>query len=160
MYRFGFFSWNRSVSYFYTFHFREIEANDLFHFFDFPNFLVKSISRTLLFHDFFLIKSRSIFFVKTTHLWILRIYGFFKHFYRLNFQFILRFPELENTEIMTQYSLCSVVFQRHGPYLSLDVPGLAEKRPSLALGDVAIVRQFNRQEAFEGKINRKSQIFF
>ena len=72
--------------------------------------------------------------------------------YKEKFAKLIYLEELENTEIMTQYSLCSVAFQRHGQYLSLEVPGLAEKRPSLALGDVAIIRQFNRQEAFEGKV--------
>ena len=71
--------------------------------------------------------------------------------YKDKFSKLIYLEELENTEIMSQYSLCSVVFQRHGPYLSLEVPGLAEKRPSLALGDIAIVRQYNQQEAFEGK---------
>ena len=72
--------------------------------------------------------------------------------YKEKFAKLIYLEELENTEIMNQYSLCSVSFQRHGQYLSLEVPGLAEKRPSLALGDVAIIRQYNRQEAFEGSI--------
>ena len=72
--------------------------------------------------------------------------------YKEKFAKLIYLEELENTEIMTQYSLCSVAFQRHGQYLSLEVPGLAEKRPSLALGDVAIIRQFNRKEAFEGTV--------
>ena len=41
---------------------------------------------------------------------------------------------------MRQYEMSNVVLRDAGPqFLSLDVPGLAEKRPSLMLGDTAVV---------------------
>ena len=41
---------------------------------------------------------------------------------------------------MSRFTLVEVPFVPQGQYLSLDVPGLAEKRPSLAIGDTAIAR--------------------
>ena len=37
-----------------------------------------------------------------------------------------------------------VRFVRHGPFLALDVPGLAEGRPSLLLGDKILTRLSGR----------------
>ena len=53
------------------------------------------------------------------------------------------------------FRLCGVPFEIQGPYLSLEVPGLAEKRPSLALGDTAIATLSNVSETqkFEGCIH-------
>ena len=53
------------------------------------------------------------------------------------------------------FRLCGVPFEVQGPYLSLEVPGLAEKRPSLALGDTAIATLSNVSETqkFEGCIH-------
>ena len=39
---------------------------------------------------------------------------------------------------MQQYDIAEVTFRPAGPYLALDVPGLAEKRPSLMMGDSVI----------------------
>ena len=39
---------------------------------------------------------------------------------------------------MQEYDLSEVTFRHAGPYLALEVPGLAEKRPSLLMGDSVI----------------------
>lgn len=46
-------------------------------------------------------------------------------------------------------------FTLHGEYLSLSVPGLAEKRPSLLIGDTAIVTDLcsPREVEYEGCIH-------
>ena len=62
---------------------------------------------------------------------------------------------------MRQYEMTNVVLRDAGQLLSLDVPGLAEKRPSLMLGDSAIVfptsrllgnYNSDREEKYEGVI--------
>ena len=63
---------------------------------------------------------------------------------------------------MRQYEMSNVVMREAGPQLlSLDVPGLAEKRPSLMLGDTAVVQpkarllgdyRSNGMEKYEGVI--------
>ena len=62
---------------------------------------------------------------------------------------------------MRQYEMSNVILRDAGQFLSLDVPGLAEKRPSLMLGDTAVVQpkarllgdyRSNRKEKYEGVI--------
>ena len=62
---------------------------------------------------------------------------------------------------MRQYEMTNVVLRDAGQCLSLDVPGLAEKRPSLMLGDTAVVQpktglladyKSNGNEKYEGVI--------
>jgi hypothetical protein len=43
---------------------------------------------------------------------------------------------------MQEFDLPEVTFRPAGPYLSLEVPGLAEKRPSLLMGDSVIATRF------------------
>ena len=43
---------------------------------------------------------------------------------------------------MQQFDLSEVTFRHTGPYLSLEVPGLAEKRPSLLMGDSVIATRY------------------
>ncbi len=78
--------------------------------------------------------------------------------YKDKFANLLYLEELEQLEQMSQYCLNQVTFQVQGPYLALEVPGLAEKRPSLAIGDAAIATLSNQvgQEPapkFEGCIH-------
>ena len=56
---------------------------------------------------------------------------------------------------MARYTLAEVTFIQSGQYLSLEVPGLAEKRPSLAIGDTAIAKLSNdpRAQSYEGCIH-------
>ena len=60
--------------------------------------------------------------------------------YKEKFSNLLHLEEIEQGEQMSRFTLVEVPFVPQGQYLSLDVPGLAEKRPSLAIGDTAIAR--------------------
>jgi len=46
--------------------------------------------------------------------------------------------EVAAWDMMQRYDMSEVTFRSVGPYLSLEVPGLAEKRPSLMMGDSVI----------------------
>ena len=75
--------------------------------------------------------------------------------YKDKFSNLLHLEEIEQGEQMSRYSMSEVAFYPQGQYLSLDVPGLAEKRPSLALGDTAIASLSGdpNAEAYEGCIH-------
>lgn len=75
--------------------------------------------------------------------------------YKEKFSNLLHLEEIEQNEQMTRYTLISVPFQIQGPYLSLEVPGLSEKRPSLAIGDTAIARlsRVTSAQLYEGYIH-------
>ncbi|XP_043665275.1 RNA helicase Mov10l1-like isoform X1 [Vespula pensylvanica] len=59
--------------------------------------------------------------------------------YRDRFHALLYLEEIDQTFTMQQYDMESAVMKHCGDYLSLKVVGLAEKRPSLLIGDKAIV---------------------
>ena len=75
--------------------------------------------------------------------------------YKDKFSNLLHLEEIEQGEQMTRFSMAEVAFCPQGQYLSLDVPGLAEKRPSLALGDTAIASLSGdpNAQAYEGCIH-------
>ncbi len=52
---------------------------------------------------------------------------------------LLFLEELEQWRAIRRYDMFDVSFERRGQYLGLEVPGLAEKRPSLVLGDSVVV---------------------
>ena len=54
---------------------------------------------------------------------------------------------------MRSYEMSGVVFTPAGGYLALEVPGLAEKRPSLMLGDSVVATRPGHGEAYEGNIH-------
>ncbi|KAK4365941.1 hypothetical protein RND71_013821 [Anisodus tanguticus] len=57
------------------------------------------------------------------------------------FRTLLAIEEIKMEEDMRDYDMESVTMQRRGPqFLSLDVPGLAERRPSLVYGDYIFAR--------------------
>lgn len=58
--------------------------------------------------------------------------------YKDKFSNLLHLEEIEQAQQMLRYTLIEVPFEVRGEYLSLQVPGLAEKRPSLVIGDSAI----------------------
>nr|XP_053653522.1 RNA helicase Mov10l1-like [Cherax quadricarinatus] len=51
---------------------------------------------------------------------------------------LLHLEEIEMTIQIRQFDMARTNFSPHGEYLSLTVPGLAEKRPSLMIGDTVI----------------------
>ncbi|XP_076244861.1 putative RNA helicase armitage [Calliopsis andreniformis] len=59
--------------------------------------------------------------------------------YKDRFHALLYLEEIAQTIDMQQYSIESTVMRQCGEYLVMEVPGLAEKRPSLLIGDRAIV---------------------
>lgn len=59
--------------------------------------------------------------------------------YKERFHALLYLEEISQTLDLQRYSMERAVMRRHGDYLALKVPGLAEKRPSLLIGDRAIV---------------------
>ena len=75
--------------------------------------------------------------------------------YKEKFSNLLHLEEIEQGEQMARYTLAEVTFIQSGQYLSLEVPGLAEKRPSLAIGDTAIAKLSNdpRAQSYEGCIH-------
>ncbi|MCD7466102.1 hypothetical protein HAX54_002501 [Datura stramonium] len=57
------------------------------------------------------------------------------------FRILLAIEEIKMEEDMRDYDMESVTMKRRGPqFLSLDVPGLAERRPSLVYGDYILAR--------------------
>lgn len=59
--------------------------------------------------------------------------------YKERFHALLYLEEISQILNLQQYSIESAVMRRHGDYLALEVPGLAERRPSLLVGDRAII---------------------
>ncbi|XP_072754735.1 probable RNA helicase armi [Anoplolepis gracilipes] len=59
--------------------------------------------------------------------------------YKERFHALLYLEEITQVLNLQQYSIESAVMRRHGDYLGLEVPGLAEKRPSLLPGDKALI---------------------
>lgn len=61
------------------------------------------------------------------------------HTYKERFHILLYLEEISQKLHLQQYNIESAIMRRHGDYLALEVPGLVEKRPSLVVGDRAIV---------------------
>ncbi|KOX70201.1 putative RNA helicase armi [Melipona quadrifasciata] len=59
--------------------------------------------------------------------------------YKDRFHALLYLEEIAQIVNMQQYNINSTVMRHCGEYLVMEVPGLAEKRPSLLIGDRAIV---------------------
>lgn len=73
--------------------------------------------------------------------------------YKDRFHILLYLEEIAQTLSLQKYDIESAIMRRCGEYLTLEVPGLAEKRPSLLVGDRAIVSfQWNTSQ---GKLHKK-----
>lgn len=59
--------------------------------------------------------------------------------YKDHFHVLLYLEEIALTLSLQRYNMSSAVLRRSNEFLALEVPGLAEKRPSLLVGDRAIV---------------------
>ncbi|XP_043284059.1 probable RNA helicase armi [Venturia canescens] len=70
--------------------------------------------------------------------------------YTTRFHALLYLEEISLTIDIQRYDIDSAVLRHHGEYLSLTVPGLVEKRPSLIVGDRAII-SFNWDDS-QGKL--------
>ncbi|XP_076751780.1 putative RNA helicase armitage isoform X1 [Xylocopa sonorina] len=70
--------------------------------------------------------------------------------YKDRFHALLYLEEIAQAISMQQYNIDSVIMRRCGEYLVMQVPGLAEKRPSLLVGDRAIVSF--KWDSSEGKL--------
>lgn len=85
--------------------------------------------------------------------------------YKERFHALLYLEEIAQTLNLQQYDMESAIMRRCEDYLVLQVPGLAEKRPSLLVGDRAIVSfQWDSSQGklkYEGFIHRvkSSEIF-
>ncbi|TRY75130.1 hypothetical protein TCAL_00662 [Tigriopus californicus] len=64
--------------------------------------------------------------------------------YKLKFSSLIYLEEIALWQQIRRYDLQDAVLFHAGPYLSLEVPGLAEKRPSLMIGDSAVLRLVQR----------------
>ncbi|XP_076298208.1 putative RNA helicase armitage isoform X2 [Lasioglossum baleicum] len=61
------------------------------------------------------------------------------HSYKDRFHALLYLEEIAQELEIQRYSIESVIMRPRGEYLAMEVPGLAEKRPSLIVGDRAMV---------------------
>ncbi|XP_015430098.1 PREDICTED: probable RNA helicase armi [Dufourea novaeangliae] len=59
--------------------------------------------------------------------------------YKDRFHALLYLEEIAQTINIQQYDIASTIMRPYGEYLVMQVPGLAEKRPSLLIGDRAVV---------------------
>ncbi|KAF3606733.1 hypothetical protein DY000_02044480 [Brassica cretica] len=77
--------------------------------------------------------------------------------YAKYYKMLLIMEELQLEEDMRAYDMENVTMRRRGLYLSLEVPGLAEKRPSLVHGDFIFVRHACDDvtaQAYQGFVHR------
>ena len=59
--------------------------------------------------------------------------------YKERFKYLLYLEEIAQIQDMRRFDIKSIVMHKSGEFLTLNVPGLAEKRPSLIIGDKVIV---------------------
>ncbi|XP_077264321.1 putative RNA helicase armitage [Temnothorax americanus] len=78
--------------------------------------------------------------------------------YKERFHNLLYLEEISAMLALQKYNMENVVLRRCGDYLALEVPGLAERRPSLLVGDRAIVSfQWDKSQGdlkYEGFIHK------
>ncbi|XP_011862621.1 PREDICTED: probable RNA helicase armi [Vollenhovia emeryi] len=87
------------------------------------------------------------------------------HTYKDRFHNLLYLEEISQMLFLQKYDIENAIMRRCGEYLALEVPGLVEKRPSLLIGDKAIVSfqwdSSQGNEKYEGFIHkiRSTEIF-
>ncbi|ERN01585.1 probable RNA helicase SDE3 [Amborella trichopoda] len=78
--------------------------------------------------------------------------------YMYYFTALLNLEELHMEEEMRNHDMYNVMMMRRGPFLALEVPGLAEKRPSLVCGDYICAKLSNDfqddGQPYQGYIHR------
>lgn len=73
--------------------------------------------------------------------------------YSRKFATLLHMEEAASKMQMRQYDMNQVIFKRSGKFLSLHVPGIVDNRPSLMVGDIAMVSTAASGRIFEGVIH-------
>ncbi|KAJ8952961.1 hypothetical protein NQ318_006578 [Aromia moschata] len=74
--------------------------------------------------------------------------------YRAFWHNVLWFEEMGQILMLQRYNMENVKMVRNGNMLSLEVPGLAEKRPSVIVGDMIDIRVHDDHTAYRGVIRR------
>ncbi|XP_014214537.1 probable RNA helicase armi [Copidosoma floridanum] len=76
--------------------------------------------------------------------------------YKQRFNYLLYLEEIAMVLDMKRFSMESAVLHRNGEYMTLNVPGLAEKRPSLIIGDRVIIhyKWETESKCYEGFIHK------
>lgn len=76
--------------------------------------------------------------------------------YKKKLSSLVYIEEIQQEIEMREFDMSCVLLRKHGEYLSLDVPGLAEGRPSLLLGDRVIVSYHDKgtdSPTYEGYVH-------
>ena len=81
-----------------------------------------------------------------------------KQNYRKKFHTLLFLEECENQKNLQNFEMHGITLQRDGRFFAITVPGLAEGRPSLIMGDKVLIKDENqkpeeRQIIFEGFVH-------
>ncbi|TFK28523.1 RNA helicase [Coprinopsis marcescibilis] len=82
--------------------------------------------------------------------------------YSRHFKNLIWIEEHRTEADLARYDMHDVVLERHNQYFYLGIPGLAEKRPSVLIGDKILVQRVNAQAGnwFEGHVHvvRRDQV--
>ncbi|KIY47324.1 P-loop containing nucleoside triphosphate hydrolase protein [Fistulina hepatica ATCC 64428] len=75
--------------------------------------------------------------------------------YAQHFRYLLWIEEYKMNRDLDFYDIANADLTRHGKYFYLAVPGLAEKRPSVLMGDTILVQSVNGPQGrwFSGRVN-------
>ncbi|TFK49292.1 P-loop containing nucleoside triphosphate hydrolase protein [Heliocybe sulcata] len=75
--------------------------------------------------------------------------------YSRHFKTLLWVEEKRSEDDLEIYDIVNANLTKHGPYYHLDVPGLAEKRPSVLVGDRILVQRHGSEKGhwFEGHVH-------
>ncbi|KAG0692718.1 RNA helicase Mov10l1 [Chionoecetes opilio] len=76
--------------------------------------------------------------------------------YQKRFSLLLHLEEIKMTQQMREFDMARACFTMCGEFLSLTVPGLAEKRPSLMIGDTVVATELcgRGEMEYEGCIHQ------
>ena len=80
--------------------------------------------------------------------------------YQLKFELLIKMEEIENDINLRSYDKDSVTFRRNGSYLELEMPSLAEGRPSVQAGDSVLAKPSlgnGDKNLYEGCIHKVKQ---
>ncbi|KAL4247257.1 DNA2/NAM7 helicase family protein [Abortiporus biennis] len=80
--------------------------------------------------------------------------------YGRHFKYLLWAEEYRSDQDMQVYDIDNTIFRKDGSFYYLNVPGLAEKRPSVLVGDRIMVQYVGADNGrwFEGRVHRVEQL--